>query len=184
MRLLLSWVASSVLVIILPIYVPYIYDRIRADGWRAASKHIFFGLLVASGIFLLGWYGLTPNTAAAAKSVPRLEYLNKANLDEEVNLRKRARVIDGQALGRTLQVIKVKFDEAGYAQEKNDFDRALKLYEEIDRGSDENGPFYSFHSACILNNMAVAYFRKQGDRGFKASTVLFEALRLEPNPSP
>ncbi len=182
MRLILSLIASAVLLILLPLYAEFIFERIRAGGWRPAAKHIFLALLIASGVFLLGWYGLTTQTAASTKSLPKLEYLNMRALDEEVALRKQQNLLKIQNLEHALHVIKVKFDEAEYAQGKNDSDRALQLYVEIERGSDSNGSFGTFPSACIKNNMAVAYFRKQSDKGFKASSLLFEALRLEPKP--
>lgn len=178
MRTLLSWIASSVLILVIPIYASYIYERIKAAGFLSAIKHVLIALILVSGVFVLGWYGLTPTTAATARKPPRLEYLGKDSLDQEKELRQQQHLLVVQA--PTMQIMRTKFDDAQYAQTKNDFDRALKLYEEIDRGSDENGSFATFPCGCIKNNMAIASFHKQGDKGFKASRLLFEALRLEP----
>ena len=79
-------------------------------------------------------------------------------------------------------MLKVKFDQAAYAQEKNDFDLALRLYGEIQHGADENGSFDTFPSSCIMNNMAVAFFKKQADKKFRASTLLIQALSNQPLP--
>ena len=122
-------------------------------------------------------------TAAAARPLPKLEYLTKQNLEEEIKARKDKNLLIDNSLDQALRNMKVKFDEADYAATKNDFDRALQLYMEVERGSDENGTFLTFPSACIKNNMAVDYFRTQGDKGFKASTTFFDARAIEPKPA-
>jgi hypothetical protein len=182
MKILLGWLVFCFLVLILPIYAHYIYNRIRADGWVTPAKHSALALLIASIIFVLLWYGLAPQTPAEAKTAPSLQILTKKNLDDEVAVRKQQGQFAMVDPDRALHVMKEKFEEADYAQQKNDLDRALRLYAEVERGSDQNGPFDNFSSACIKNNMAAAYFRKYHNKGFKASILLLDALRLEPKP--
>ncbi len=184
MKAILGFVAYNALLVAVPLYGNFIYDRFKAGERRRGWKHTFFALLVVSAIFVLGYYGWIAQTAKEARKVPKLEYFNKGNLEEEVNLRRQKNLLNDPHIEQTLQIIKVKFDDAQYAQDKNDFERALQLYTEIQRGSDENGTFDKFPSACIENNMALDLFRKQGDKdkGFKASSLLLDALRLDPKP--
>lgn len=182
MRLGVSWVVSTVLVVLLPIYVPFIYDLGRNKQWKKFLIHLVAVLLIASSVFALGWYGVASSTAPPRKTLPSLTYLDKDNLEQEAALRTQGEPHAPPRPTPDIQVMKVKFDEAQYAQGKRDFDRALKLYEDIDRGSDENGKFGDFACSCVLNNMAIVYFWKQGDRGFRASSLLFRALELQPKP--
>src|ERR1700688_4750880 len=181
MRLFLSLATSIVLLLVLPLYAQYIYELVRAGSWKRAIPHGMLLLLTASGVFLLGWYGLAQNSAAAARTPPTLLFLDKRNWEEELDLRRRQN--HRHDLGRAMHIIKVKFDQAEYAQQKSDFDRALVLYQEIAQGSDENGSFETFESASIKNNMAVSYFKKQGDKGFKASSLFFDAIKIAPVPA-
>jgi hypothetical protein len=176
MTFLLSLIAFAALTIALPIYGTYIYDRIKNDGWVKAGPHVTLAVITACGVFALGWWQFILTTAPSVKSVPKLEFLRKGNFEQEEALHK------DKALNSYLQMLKVKFDEAEYAQIRDDLDHAIRVYEEIDRGSDENGSFHTFSSACVKNNEAVAYFHRQDDRGFKASKLLFAALALEPKP--
>jgi len=165
--------------LVIPIYGSFIYDRIKEKAWRRVFKHSLIAVLCVLILFILGWYGLSSQTASA-KTLPNLEYLDRQSFDEEAKLwiQKNTSSNPDQAL----QIVRIKFDEAGYAQKRNDFDRAVGLYKEIERGSDENGTFTTFPSACIKNNMAISYFRRQGDKQFKPYTLLLDALRLEPKP--
>lgn len=183
MTLFSSWIASIVLVFILPLYGTYIFDLFKNHDTKKGTAHGLVCLAMATIVFFLGWRGITVPTASAARRVPKLESMSKNNFEEEFNLRQQQNLLSPQTTNQSLQLIKIKLDEAEYAQQKGDFDRALKLYSEIGQGSDENGVFGTFQSSCVMNNMAVAYFRKQVDKGFKASTLLFDALRVEPKPA-
>jgi hypothetical protein len=182
MRAIASFGVYTVLVFAIPLYGNFIYDRFKAHEYSKAILHSVIALIMISGIFFAGWYGMAVQTAAAARTLPALEYLSKQNFEEEAKLRKQKKLLGDSSIDQGLRNIKVKFDEAAYAETKNDVERALQLYTEIERGSDENGTFLTFPSACIKNNMAVDYFRKQGDKGFKASSVFFDALRIDPKP--
>ena len=167
---------------IVPIYTAFIYDKFKSRMWVQGILHLFIALAIVSGAFLLNFYGLTPQSASVVRITPNLEYLDKVAYSGEVEMRKRKRDPLVQHFERALQIINVKFDEAAYAQRKNDIDIALQLYSEIERGDDENGSFATFPSAAIKNNMAIAYFQKQADHGFKASALLLDAARIEPKP--
>jgi hypothetical protein len=182
MKLMLSWIASGILLLVLPLYGQYVYELIRGKAWKQASSHIAAVVVLVSAVFLLGWYGLTLPTAAAAKGPLALEHLTKRNVEEELDTRRQQKSFQVPDIDRGLQIIKVKFDEAEYALGRHDFDRALELYSDIERGSDENGAFATFPCASIKNNMAVAYFEKQRNKGFKALKLLFEASSTEPKP--
>jgi hypothetical protein len=179
MRAIISFLVYTALVLGIPTYGAFIYDRIKAQEWKKVVTHGLIALVIVCVVFFLGWYGLAAQSAAA-KTIPRLEYLNERDYEEEIKLRRQKSVLT--SADQALQVIKTKFDEADYAHSRNDFDRALQLYREIDRGSDQNGTFDTFRSACIENNTAVDYFQKQGDKGFKASGLLFDAIRIDPKP--
>ncbi len=180
MRIIVSLIVSGVLLVGLPVYLQFVWEQIKASGWRKAVKHILLIILIVPGVFFATWFGVVTTTPVPIKESPKLEFLTKANLEEEARMRGFS---SNQASGQALRIIKAKFDDANYAESKNDFDHALKIYGEIEVGADENGSFATFPSACIKNDMAIAFFRKQNDRGFKASGLLIEALRLGPKPS-
>ena len=182
MRAIISLTVYTILLLAIPIYATLIYDRFKAQQWKRAITHAVIALLICALIFFAGWYGFTSQIAPSTKTLPTLQYFNKQHFEEEVKLRKEKGMLVDPALDQALRSIKVKFDEAVYAATKNDFDRSVQLYKEIERGSDENGAFLTFPSACIKNNMAVDYFRRQQDKGFKASSTFFDALRLDPKP--
>lgn len=182
MRLGVSWAVSTILVVFLPIYVPFIYDLGKNKQWRKFTIHLVAVLVIASSVFALGWYGVVSSSAPLRKTLPSLTYLDKDNLQQEASLWGQGQPHAAPHPSPDIQVMKVKFDEAQYAQGKRDFDRALKLYEDIDRGSDENGKFGNFACSCVLNNMAIVYFWKQGDKGFRTSPLMFRALELQPKP--
>lgn len=179
---MISWIVSGALILAIPLYTQFVYELVRAKAWRRVGFHGTVLLLITSAVVVLGWYGITQPTASAAKKLPSLEFLNKQNWEEERALRVQQKLFGSGTGDLGMQVIRVKFDEADYAQRKKDFDRALELYAEIERGSDVNGPFETFPSAAIRNNMAISYFEKQGDRGFKASSLFLDALKTEPKP--
>jgi hypothetical protein len=182
MKALLGFLVFTALTAIVPLYGNFIYDRYKAHEWRKAALHSTVALLFVLVIFVLGYFGWSAQTARDARHTPKLEYLNAQSFSDEVTLRRQQNLLSGQSLDQHLQIVKTKFEEAEYAQEKNDFDRAIQLYAEIQRGSDRNGEFVKFPSACIENNMAVDLFRKQGDRQFKASSLLLDALKMSPKP--
>lgn len=182
MKFLLSLLAYSVALLILPLYVSFIFEYFKNRRWWPAIKHAALALALIIVVFALGWYGLTPSTAASAKPLPDLQNLDKSNFEAEVTVLKQAKALRDANMDSALHIIRVKLEEALYAEKKKDFDRALQLYSEIVRGADENGNFATFPSASVLNNTAVSYFSKQGDKGFRASSLLFEALKTEPKP--
>lgn len=179
MKAILGFVVYTAICLVIPIYGSFIYDRIKDKAWRRVVTHGLVAIFFILILFVLGWYGLSAQSASA-KALPNLEYLDRQSFDEEGKLwSKKANAANAD---QVLQVVRIKFDEATYAQGKNDFDRALGLYTEIERGSDENGTFSTYLSASVKNNMAINYFRKQGDKQFRAFTLLLDALRLEPKP--
>lgn len=180
MKMLLSLVVFALVVLGLPIYISYIFTTFQAHKWVRSVVHTVIALLIAAGLFFLTYFGLATQTAPPTK--PKLTYLTKPDLDEEVKLQEAKKMLNGQTFDPALKIIKAKFDKASYAETKRDFSIAVDVWNEIKVGSDENGPFQTFHSACIENNLAVDYFATQGDKKFLASSLLFDALRLEPKP--
>jgi len=176
---LLVFIAATLIV---PFYGSYIFDRYKAHEWEKAIFHTAVILSLGTTVFALSYYGVTAQTARDARHTPSLEYLGARNFGEEIALRRQQNLLGGPNLEQHLQIVKTKFEEAEYAQGKNDFDRAIQLYSEIQQGSDPNGEFTKVAAACIENNMAIDLFRKQGDRGFKASSLLLDALKMSPQP--
>lgn len=181
MKAILGFLVYTAVVLAIPTYGGFIVDRFKVGQRKSATVHSLVALIILGLVFVLAYYGWAAQTARDARSSPKLEYLTKQNLDEELNLRRQHHLPVGGDQ-EPLQVMKLKFDEADYAQNKNDFERAVQLYTDIERGSDENGAFATFPSVCVENNMALDVFRKDGDRGFRASSLLLGALKLGPMP--
>jgi hypothetical protein len=116
MRAAISFLVYTVLVLAIPTYGTFIYDRIKARDWKNVVKHGLVALLIVCIVFFLGWYGLAAQTAAAAKTTPRLEYLNERDYEAEINLRRQKSTLT--SVDQALQVIKTKFDEAEYAHSR------------------------------------------------------------------
>jgi hypothetical protein len=116
MKTLISILVYTSLVFVLPIYGSFISDRIKAREWKKAVTHGLIALVIVCAAFFLGWYGLATQTASAARILPKLEYLNGRDYEEEIKLKRQKNQLT--SVDQVLQIVRNKFDEAEYAHSK------------------------------------------------------------------
>lgn len=172
MRTILGFGVYTLLVLFIPIYGTYIFERLKAKEWRKGIFHSVVALAIATLIFVAGLHGISPTPPP---DKPRLAHLKSQHFYTEIEVLRKQRAVsipgdDALMLARNL------FEQALYDAEKNDTDRAMELYGELQRGKDfQNKPFLTFPSICVENNLAVDTFRRSGDKGFVASSLLLDA---------
>ena len=171
MKTILGFGVYTLLVLFIPIYGTYIYERLKAKDWRRGILHSVIALAVATLIFELGLHGISPTPPPKR---PALAHLKVQHFYTEIEARRRNKLMsssdDALMLARNL------FEQALYVAGKNDPDRAMELYGELQRGRDfQNKEFLTFPSVCVENNLAVDTFQKSGNKGFIASSLLLDA---------
>lgn len=76
-----------------------------------------------------------------------------------------------------------KFEHLQYAWSKEDYEEAIKTLTELYLGKDHIGGLPKINSFVIVNDLGIAYFKKQRNRDFRASSYLQEAINMVNNSS-
>lgn len=176
-------------VILLPVFGALFLDKAKklpaaVPKWRKFSiSNIHFWTSIVSLFILICIEVHSYNKSKPVLVEENLEFLMINVYKEELG--KKLNMLDNlENKEFALKELLRKFQHVEYAWKTKDSEEVIKTLNELYTGKDTNGDLLKIQSFVVLNNLGVAFFNKQRNKEFKASSFLNEALKAQEVNSP